>query len=231
VLATRNRHKIVEMQRILAEAGLGAALGARPAADPEPAAGVVVLGLDDLPDLPDVAETGTTFAANALLKAHAVAEATGLPAVADDSGLCVDVLGGAPGVFSARWSGRHGGDRANLELLLAQLADVPDEHRGAHFRCAAALATPDRREWVEEGRMVGHLIRVPRGHNGFGYDPIFVPDGEARTSAELSDVEKDAISHRGKALRNLMPHVRGLFEPEGVPAPKRSAAVETERPA
>jgi XTP/dITP diphosphohydrolase len=196
VLATHNRHKVVELRRILADAGLG---------------DIDVLSADDVPGLPDVAETGTTFAENALLKAHAVAAATGLPAVADDSGLCVAVLGGSPGVFSARWSGRHGDDRANLELLLAQISDVPDDRRAGWFVCAAALALPDGRENVAEGRLNGTVARAPRGTNGFGYDPVFVPEGDTRTTAELADAEKDAISHRGRALRALVPVVRDLL--------------------
>jgi XTP/dITP diphosphohydrolase len=196
VLATHNRHKVVELRRILADAGLG---------------DIEVLSADDLPGLPDVAETGTTFAENALLKAHAVAAATGLPAVADDSGLCVAVLGGSPGVFSARWAGRHGDDHANLQLLLAQISDVPDDRRAGWFVCAAALALPDGREHVAEGRLNGSVARAPRGANGFGYDPVFVPEGETRTTAELSDGEKDAISHRGRALRALVPVVRDLL--------------------
>ncbi|MFN8079002.1 MAG: RdgB/HAM1 family non-canonical purine NTP pyrophosphatase [Kineosporiaceae bacterium] len=194
VLATRNAHKVAELRRILADSGLD----------------VEVLDMGAFPEVADVPETGVTFAANALLKAHAVARATGLAAVADDSGLCVEVLGGAPGVFSARWSGRHGDDLANLELLLAQLSDVGDEHRGAYFACAAALALPDGTERVVEGQMRGRLNRKPLGENGFGYDPIFVPDGEQRTSAELSPAEKDAISHRGEAFRALVTHVREL---------------------
>jgi XTP/dITP diphosphohydrolase len=194
VLATRNAHKVEELRRILGDAGLD----------------VDLVGMDAFPDVPDVAETGTTFAENALLKAHAVAAATGLPAVADDSGLCVDVLGGAPGVFSARWSGRHGDDAANLDLLLAQVSDVPDDRRGAHFACAAALALPDGVERVVEGRLTGTLIRARRGTNGFGYDPVFVPDGEERTTAEMEPEEKDAISHRGRAFRGLVPHLADL---------------------
>ncbi len=195
VLATRNAHKVDELRRILGDAGLA----------------VELLGMDVFPDVPDVAETGTTFVENALLKAHAVAAATRLPAVADDSGLCVDVLGGAPGVFSARWSGRHGDDAANLDLLLAQLSDVPDDRRGAHFASAAALALPDGLERVVEGRLTGMLVRQRRGTNGFGYDPVFVPDGEDRTTAEMDPAEKDAISHRGRALRGLVPHIAELL--------------------
>ncbi|WP_234864953.1 RdgB/HAM1 family non-canonical purine NTP pyrophosphatase [Sinomonas albida] len=161
---------------------------------------------------PDVVEDGVTFGENSLLKARAVAAATGLVAVADDSGLAVDVLGGAPGIFSARWSGRHGDDRANLELLLAQLADVRDEHRGAAFVCAAALVVPaddggDATEHVEYGELKGTLLREPRGAGGFGYDPILLPDGLDRSCAELSREEKNAISHRGQAFRALVPAI------------------------
>ncbi len=206
VLASRNRHKIEELRRILDESDLA----------------VELLGVDDFEGVPEVAETGATFAANALLKAVAVCTATGVAAVADDSGLCVDALNGMPGIFSARWSG-GGGDTANLELVLAQLADVPPPRRGAHFRCAAAVALPDGRTAVVEGQMDGHLIDTPRGTNGFGYDPIFVPAdisgsaagdaGGGRTSAELTDSAKDAISHRGKALRALVPVLRDLLPP------------------
>ena len=162
---------------------------------------------------PDVAETGVTFAENSLLKARAVAEATGLVAIADDSGLSVDVLGGAPGIFSARWAGRHGDDAANLRLLLAQLADVPDPHRGAAFVCAAALAVPSSaspdgaREVVEYGQLAGTLLREPRGEGGFGYDPVLQPLGMDRSCAELSPEEKNAISHRGQAFRALLPAI------------------------
>jgi XTP/dITP diphosphohydrolase len=160
---------------------------------------------------PDVVETGVTFAENSLLKARAVAEATGLVAIADDSGLAVDVLGGAPGIFSARWSGRHGDDAANLRLLLDQLSDVPDGHRGAAFVCAAALAIPTAgstgHEVVEYGQLEGTLLREPRGDGGFGYDPVLQPDGEDRSCAELSPEEKNAISHRGKAFRALLPAI------------------------
>jgi XTP/dITP diphosphohydrolase len=196
LLATRNAHKVAELRRILADAHLE----------------VEVLDMSAFPEVPDVAETGITYAENARLKAHAVAEATGLPAIADDSGLSVDVLGGSPGVFSARWSGRHGDDAANLDLLLGQLADVADAHRTAHFACAAALALPGGAERVVEGRLDGWLVRKPVGENGFGYDPIFVPDGGSRTTAQLAPAEKDAVSHRGRALRSLVPHLRELVE-------------------
>ncbi|QIP86304.1 RdgB/HAM1 family non-canonical purine NTP pyrophosphatase [Streptomyces sp. Tu 2975] len=195
ILATRNAGKITELRAILADAGVTHEL----------------VGADTYPEIPDVKETGVTFAENALLKAHALAKATGLPAVADDSGLCVDVLGGAPGIFSARWSGRHGDDQANLDLLLAQLLDIDTPHRGAHFACAAALALPDGTERVVEGRLQGTLRRSPHGTNGFGYDPILQPEGESRTCAELTPDEKNAISHRGKAFRALVPVVKELL--------------------
>jgi XTP/dITP diphosphohydrolase len=188
VLATRNAHKIAELGQILGALGVA----------------VELVGLDAYPDAPEVAETGETFAANALLKAEAVAAATGLPAIADDSGLCVDALNGMPGIYSARWSG-GGGDAANLDLVLAQIADVPDERRGAAFRCAAALAVPGRTAEVAEGEVRGRLLRERRGTNGFGYDPIFVPDGESRTTAEMGADEKNALSHRGRAFRVLAP--------------------------
>jgi len=191
VLATFNPHKLTELSRILD--GVGGQ-----------GAGVSLTSLAEFPGAPDVAETGATFEENALLKARAIAAFTGLPAVADDSGLCADALNGMPGVLSARWSGKHGDDQANLDLLLAQLADVPDERRGAEFRCAAALVRPGGAEQVTEGVLRGALIRARRGTGGFGYDPIFVPDGGTRTTAELSPAEKDAISHRGRALRALL---------------------------
>jgi XTP/dITP diphosphohydrolase len=196
VLATHNAKKLVELRRILEAAGL---------------ADVGLQGLDAFPGAPEVAETGTSFAENALLKAHSIAGFTHLPAVADDSGLCVDVLGGSPGVFSARWSGRHGDDDANLDLLLAQLDDIPPGRRAAHFACAAALALPNGKEHVVSGRLDGVLLDQRRGTNGFGYDPIFVPDGETRTTAEMSPDEKDAISHRGRAFRALAGDLPGLL--------------------
>ncbi len=169
-----------------------------------------MLGLADVPAFGEAPETGATFAENALAKARDAVAASGLPAVADDSGLAVDALNGMPGVLSARWAGRHGDDLANLRLLLGQLEDVPDVRRGAAFVCAAALVTPDGIEVVEHGEWRGRIGRAPRGSGGFGYDPIFVPDGERRTSAELTAAEKDAASHRGRALRALRPHLRRL---------------------
>lgn len=150
-----------------------------------------------------MAETGLTFAENALLKARDVAQRTGLPALADDSGICVDALNGMPGIFSARWAGRHGDDAGNLDLLLAQVSDVPDEHRAAHFACAAALVLADGTEVVREGRIDGVLLRARRGGNGFGYDPVFLPDGYTQTTAEMPAEQKNAISHRTLAFRAL----------------------------
>ena len=194
VLATRNRAKLEELARILAEADLP----------------LQVCGVHEFPDVPEVAETGTTFAENALLKARAVAAATGVPAVADDSGLCVDALNGMPGILSARWAGKHGDDEANLDLVLGQLQDVPEGRRGAHFACAGALALPDGTGETVLATIHGELLRERRGSNGFGYDPIFRPYGHDRTTAEMSAAEKDAISHRGQALRALLPALRRL---------------------
>ena len=189
LLATANKKKLVELQRIL-DASLGTSR-------------VTLVGLDSIEDYPDVPETGLTFGENALLKAREGARRTGLPTVADDSGLAVDALNGMPGVFSARWSGRHGDDQANLDLVLAQIGDVSDEQRGGAFVCAAALVLPNGREHLVEGRQTGQILRARRGAGGFGYDPIFLGDGQSRTNAELSPAEKDAISHRGKAFREL----------------------------
>jgi XTP/dITP diphosphohydrolase len=194
VLATRNAHKVIELREILA--------------DLVEEIGLEVVGVTEFPDVEDVVEDGVTFAQNATLKAVAVARATGLPAIADDSGLAVDVLGGAPGIFSARWAGEHGGDRANVDLLLSQLDDVKDEHRGAGFVCAAVLAMPDGRVFLREGQVRGTLTRAPRGTNGFGYDPILLVDGDTRTLAEYDSGQKNAISHRGKALRALEADLR-----------------------
>ncbi len=199
-LASRNPKKLGEMQRILQ--------GFVPQ--------VHVLGLDDVEHYDEPAETEPTFEGNALIKARAGFEATGLPALADDSGLCVDALNGMPGVLSARWSGvakdgAHDVDRANNELLLAQLADVPEERRGARFRAAVAFvhrdATGQVVEHVELGEMPGRVIRELRGTGGFGYDVLFVPDAHDLTSAELAPADKDAISHRGQALRRIAPVV------------------------
>lgn len=200
VLATHNRGKLAELREILAAAGV------------DPTGVVTAANLGVAPPVED----GITFEANALLKARALAAASGLPAVADDSGLAVDVLGGAPGVFSARWAGGHGDDAANLALLLDQLADVPAEHRGAQFACAAALVAPDGREWVTHGVMRGRLTTAPRGAGGFGYDPVLEPDdqptpGRVLTSAELTPAQKNAISHRGEAFRALAPAIVALL--------------------
>jgi XTP/dITP diphosphohydrolase len=193
VLASRNEAKVRELARILGGS-------------------VPLTGLDAFPGAPEVPETGATFEENALLKARAIAAFTRRPTVADDSGLCVDALNGMPGVLSARWAGKHGDDQANLDLVLAQVADVPDERLAARFVCAAALVVPaagQTTEWVVTGQVEGRLIRVPRGTGGFGYDPIFLPDGFSQTTAEMSPEAKDAISHRGKAFRALVPYITG----------------------
>ncbi|MEP7092307.1 MAG: non-canonical purine NTP pyrophosphatase [Nocardioidaceae bacterium] len=202
-LASRNAKKLLEMRRILVEL----------------VPGVEVLGLDDVTPYVEPAETEPTFAGNALIKAHAGVLATGLPSVADDSGLCVDALNGMPGVLSARWSGTAKDDAANNALLLEQLADVPEARRGAHFTCAVALAYPAGAggvaEHVVHGEMHGRVIGEQRGSGGFGYDVLFVADdqrpGDGRTSAELSVREKDAISHRGKAVREIAPVVADVL--------------------
>ncbi|WP_235779283.1 RdgB/HAM1 family non-canonical purine NTP pyrophosphatase [Sinomonas notoginsengisoli] len=198
VLATHNQGKLAELRELLR--------GQVPGLDVD----VQVVDAGAV-GAPDVVEDGVTFEENALKKARAVAHATGLPSIADDSGLSVAVLGGAPGIFSARWSGRHGDDQANLELLLAQLKDVRDEHRQAAFVCAAALAVPGTasagHEAVELGEMPGTLLREPRGDGGFGYDPILRPDGLGVSVAELTREEKNAISHRGHAFRALLPAI------------------------
>ncbi len=218
IVATHNEGKLVEIRRILEER-LGDA-----------AEGVELVSAGSL-NLPDPVEDGITFQENALLKARDVAERTGCPAIADDSGLIVDVMGNAPGILSARWAGEHGNDKANNELLLAQIADIPDAKRTARFRCAAALVVPgDRKddgtyeiesETVELGEMPGVLLRAPQGANGFGYDPLFVPDdqparaveaGERLTSAQMEPAEKNAISHRGKALRALVAAVERIIK-------------------
>lgn len=216
VVATHNEGKLVEIRNILTEQ-LSAA-----------AQGIELVSAGSL-DLVDPAETGVTFEENALLKARFVAGATGLPAIADDSGLIVDVMGNAPGILSARWSGTHGDDAANNRLLLAQIEDIPDDDRTARFRCAAALVVPvesdgdglgEFHETVALGEMPGTIVRHPHGTNGFGYDPIFMPDeqpqsaqdsGDLLTSAQMTPEQKNAISHRGKALRALVPAVKALL--------------------
>ena len=195
LLATRNKGKIEEFHRILEEIAPGE---------------IELVGLDQFPDLADVEETGATFQENALLKARQMSAATGLPAIADDSGLCVDALGGDPGIFSARWSGTHGDDEANLRKVLDQIKNVPDADRTAYFICVAALVLVDGASHCEEGRFNGQLLHHPVGENGFGYDPIFSPDGYSISSAQMSAADKDSISHRGKALRAIAPHVRKM---------------------
>ena len=192
VIATRNAGKIAEFRRILDSLSEGA---------------IELVGVDQFPDLVDVQETGSTFKENSLLKAKYTAAMTGLPSIADDSGICIDALGGAPGIFSARWAGVHGNDEANVEKVLDELKDVPDYKRGAHFICVAALAMPDGREMVEEGLFHGRILRAPIGNQGFGYDPIFSPLGMSISLAQMSGDEKDLVSHRGKSLRALAPHV------------------------
>ncbi|WP_281284221.1 RdgB/HAM1 family non-canonical purine NTP pyrophosphatase [Nocardioides litoris] len=195
-LASRNAKKIAEMERILAEH----------------VPGVTVLGLDDVEAYPEPVEDAPTFEGNALIKARAGVAATGLPTIADDSGLCVDALNGMPGVLSARWSGPPKDDDRNNRLLLDQLADVPDERRTAHFRCAVAVVRPDGHEHVAEGRMEGTVLREVRGEGGFGYDVLFVADDRpGLTTAELDPAEKDAVSHRGRALRELAPLLPDLL--------------------
>ncbi|MEI6294749.1 MAG: RdgB/HAM1 family non-canonical purine NTP pyrophosphatase [Actinomycetes bacterium] len=200
VLATRNLGKVKEFERMLHGADLN----------------IHVLGLRDFPNMPDVEETGSTFAENALLKAHQISQYTGLPALADDSGLCVDALGGAPGIFSARWAGVHGDDRANLEKVIHQIREMQAPSLSARFRCAVALVLPSdhpsgAHEILREGEMVGELVLAPRGTNGFGYDPIFVPTGFTQTTAELPAEVKDRISHRGQALAAILPEVIRLI--------------------
>lgn len=200
LLATRNQGKIVEFRRILDSIAPGA---------------IELVGLDQFPNLHDVDETGSTFEENALLKAREMSEATGLPAIADDSGLCVDALNGDPGIFSARWAGVHGDDRANLEKVLDQLRETPESERGAYFICVAALYLPDGRTFCEEGRFYGSILQAPVGENGFGYDPIFKPKGLDISSAQMSSEEKDAVSHRGKALRAIAPVVMSALNSLG----------------
>ena len=192
VLATKNSGKVIEFERILLELG---------------AKDLEVIGLDKFPEIGDIEETGSTFEENALLKARTICKLTGLPALADDSGICVDALGGAPGLYSARYSGK--GDAANNQKLLHELRDVPDEKRGAYFICVAAFVRPDGFEKTMEGRFYGSILHQPIGNGGFGYDPLFKPKGMELSSAQLSAAQKDAISHRGIAMRAIAPYIIG----------------------
>jgi XTP/dITP diphosphohydrolase len=200
VLATRNQGKIKEFRRILDAISKGS---------------INLVGLEEFPDTSDVEETGSTFKENALLKARSVCNETGLPAIADDSGLCVDALDGAPGIYSARYAGVHGDDAANNAQLLRDLENVPEESRNAHFTCAAALVLPDGREHVAEEIFEGSILFAPIGDHGFGYDPLFRPRGLSISSAQMSADEKDLISHRGKSLRAIAPHVISLLSSLG----------------
>lgn len=188
LVASNNTKKLGELQRILTGAGIS---------------GIELLPLSSVESYSEPVEDGRTFADNALIKARAGVQATGLACIADDSGITVEELNGMPGVLSARWAGRHGDDKANNDLLLAQMEHVPDERRAAAFVSVCALVTPDGKEHVAEGRWPGTLLRVPLGENGFGYDPIFLPEGESRSSAQMSADEKNAVSHRGRALAQL----------------------------
>ena len=196
VLATRNQGKIREFRRILDAISNGA---------------INLVGLEEFAHTTEVEETGSTFKENALLKARSICAETGLPAIADDSGLCVDALDGAPGIYSARYAGVHGDDLGNNAKLLRELANVPEDKRSAHFTCAAALVLPDGREHVTEEIFEGSILFAPIGDQGFGSDPLFRPDGLAISSAQMSADEKDLISHRGKSLRAIAPHVISLL--------------------
>ena len=188
VLATRNAKKLAELDRLLAGAGLD----------------VQILGSDAFSELPEIEETGSTFAENSLIKARAVSTHTGLIAIADDSGLCVDALNGQPGIYSARWAGQGATDESNVDLVLEQIREVEPARRTAHFACAAALVLPSGEEYVVHGQVNGVLLTQRRGVGGFGYDPIFLPDGFDITTAEMTSEQKDAISHRGQAMRALV---------------------------
>ena len=191
VLATQNNGKIKEFERLLAEF----------------VSDVQVLGLRDFPDMPDVAETGASFIENSLLKARGICEFTQLPTLADDSGLCIDYLNGDPGIYSARWSGVHGDDAANIAKVLSQLEGVPPVDRSAHFVCEVAFVFPSGHELIESGKLSGFITLSPRGSAGFGYDPIFQPVGSDLTLGELAHGEKDKISHRGIAMRAMAPRI------------------------
>ena len=200
VLATQNNGKIKEFERLLAEF----------------VSDVQVLGLRDFPDMPDIAETGESFIENSLLKARAICEFTQLPTLADDSGLCIDYLNGDPGIYSARWSGVHGDDAANISKVLLQLEGVPQSERSAQFVCEVALVFPvghlhQGRELIESGKLSGFITLSPRGTAGFGYDPIFQPVGTELTLGEFAHGEKDKISHRGIAMRAIAPRILELL--------------------
>lgn len=195
LVASRNVKKLAELRRILNAARV---------------TGITLVGLDEVAPFAEAPETAATFEGNALAKARDGAAATGMACVADDSGLEVDALHGMPGVLSARWSGTHGDDAANTALLLAQLSDVPEDRRGAAFVSASALVVPGGEETVVRGEWRGRIARTGRGDNGFGYDPVFIPDGSARSSAELTPAEKDALSHRARALQQLLPALNRL---------------------
>jgi XTP/dITP diphosphohydrolase len=200
VLATQNNGKIKEFERLLAEF----------------ASDIQVLGLRDFPDMPDIPETGESFIENSLLKARGISKFTNLPALADDSGLCIDYLNGDPGIYSARWSGVHGDDAANISKVLLQLEGVSLNNRSAHFKCEVALVFPDGhkhqgREFTESGKLSGVITLSPRGTAGFGYDPIFQPDGAELTLGEFAHGEKDKISHRGIAMRAIAPRILELL--------------------
>jgi XTP/dITP diphosphohydrolase len=195
LVASRNAKKLKELRRVLESAGVE---------------GIELVGLNEVPEFPETPETGATFEENALVKARDGAAATGLPCVADDSGLEVDALNAMPGVLSARWAGSHGDDAANTALVLAQLSDTPDGRRGAAFVSACALVVPGGLERVVRGTWPGSIARAPRGDGGFGYDPVFVPEGDDRSAAELTPEEKDAASHRGRALAQLVPDIAAL---------------------
>ena len=195
LVTSSNAKKLGELEKILADAGIDS---------------VELVPLRDVEPYDEPLEDGRTFADNALIKAHAGAQATGLACIADDSGIAVEELNGMPGVLSARWSGQHGNDEANNELLLAQMEHVPEQRRQAAFVSVCALVTPAGQEHVAEGRWPGTLLTAPRGEAGFGYDPLFQPEGDTRSSAEMTPEEKNAASHRGRALAQLVPVIEKL---------------------
>lgn len=197
VLATRNAHKIEEVKRIVEAV----------------CSDIEILDLNAWPDAPEVIEDANTFSGNALVKALAICEHTNLPTIADDSGICIDAMNGMPGILSARWAGKHGNDKANLQLVLDQMTDVPTNRRGANFTCSVAFVTPAGEQRVVEGVVEGKLATSPRGEDGFGYDPIFEPLGLDRTTAQLTAKEKDAISHRGQAVRAAVIEILSVLQP------------------